>query len=542
MKIMSETKDSVEQILELLKQRGYRGFANGHFYISGQSKTTTVKKVMALLDKDDIEDPILRLSWIEDVVEIERAIRNKKLSLSEGNIDISKLPYRIYKTLSPGEYDKNTRTGVRFILYNSLTDRMIPSHLVDIDAVFEKLGTNRKEAIASSDIPWAVPKFDPYDFTREKKEIDEKGEVALVGEEYTLFNLYNPPEWVKYDKAPKYHGFIKELFEYVFPVEESRELVLDWFHYCVFNRNETVLVLVGARGIGKTTIIDGIATGLIGEEYSELANQGIFDDKFNGAFLNKRLVVFDETPMITKEDVNKIKQWINSRIPVEKKGVDTFTTKNFSSIAMLSNNLDQMRYKDQDRRFSVPDITNKPMVEGSKLQMAIARFKKMQDERTDEYYEMISEFGHWLKKRKPKHSNQIPIKSEYYYYVAGVNRDPRIKEIIEYLILNGQAGVPLDPTDVFAALEGRQKGRYDRSLSRDRIDSLLVDERYRGLTIATVTDTPDGFYCQKSWVIIPTKEFIEKYGKYTPPKSDEEIIREIKAKHGMAEQKGEDLL
>jgi len=184
------------------------------------------------------------------------------------------------------------------------------------------------------------------------------------GQEIYEFNSHVPPEWRKSDcpKDLKPHELWFRIMEHLFPNEDCREFVYHWIYTMLTTRNQTILTLVSVMGTGKGVLYE-ILEHLIGEHNSQKQSEGYFKSQFNNELRNKRLVGFDEVPILPKYKEN-FKFVLNNNITIESKGKNVEgTVKNHASIVVMNNQFTQNYLVSKDRRFSVPDITDTPMNE-----------------------------------------------------------------------------------------------------------------------------------------------------------------------------------
>lgn len=288
-----------------------------------------------------------------------------------------------------------------------LEERRVASE-VHPDVWLSRMGVNRDELMANPSIPILTPKYNPYTIDFVFKEYNDDGV------ELTYLNTYKPPQWRNLHAEPKLGGFIKSIFEHLFPVKEDREYVYDWFHYLITGKNSTMLCLIGARGTGKGVVIKDIGRALVGTTNTEIVGQSILRDKFNAAFDSKRLIFFDEVDLDEEGDIARIKAFCNDVIAIEKKGKDSYTAENFSSLSLTTNNRKNFRIEPQERRFSIPRLTEISLLTKYREEEVAEFCERCKDPFSQE----VAEFGEWLLARKPAHSGQTPYRGEYFYEIC----------------------------------------------------------------------------------------------------------------------------
>tara|TARA_Y100000004_G_scaffold44740_1_gene49133 strand:- start:151 stop:1470 length:1320 start_codon:yes stop_codon:yes gene_type:complete len=200
--------------------------------------------------------------------------------------------------------------------------------------------------------------YDP--FKREK--IFENGDLI------TYFNTYEPPKWMvdeygqyleyveKVDIIPKrYEKFFKHLTD---NKKSEYDYILKWLANAIQNRNFCVLSAIGAPGIGKG-VLGEIMVGLVGSSNFCKTDNRLIRKDFNSQFKDKRLVFCDEINIKKTDHMNKFKDLINQRIEIEGKGENAINSENFASIYIASNNMDSLFVPENDRRFSIIELTSK---------------------------------------------------------------------------------------------------------------------------------------------------------------------------------------
>jgi hypothetical protein len=101
---------------------------------------------------------------------------------------------------------------------------------------------------------------------------------------------------------------------------------------------------------------------LVGEKNFHTSDTRLITKDFNKQFKNKRIVFCDEIQILKTEHVNKFKALINDMIEIEGKGENAVEAKNYASIYIASNNFDSIRLTDDDRRFSIIELTDEKLI------------------------------------------------------------------------------------------------------------------------------------------------------------------------------------
>lgn len=322
-------------------------------------------------------------------------------------------------------------------------------------------------------------------------------------------NYYIPPRWRFLDVAPAYDGFIKKLVEHLFPNEDEREYVLDWLHYAIVFRNDTVLCLIGPRGTGKGVLLKDVLGQLIGEEYREIVNQEILTDKFNAAFKNKRYIFFDEVNVSGDRELNKFKAFCNSTIALEEKGRDSETIENYTSLGLSSNDKKDFKAEPQERRFSVPEVTDTPLLDICSEEEVEDFITRISNPESAE----IAAFGNWLIQRKPKNSSRRPLKGKYFFNLCRLSMPEWKTYIIDFLVNEGIVGECILNSTISKKFKKAHGEHAHFATKRGTIETFLGDYYHEGVCrIGRVVDAWDSQRGRDTFAILPDEDFLRKFG------------------------------
>jgi hypothetical protein len=526
------TEKERKSIEDYILSKGYIGYRSPN-YILKSGKSTSLSKALKLLNlpqglKELGEYKLFAEfeNHSSEYLEILQTIvgGGMEVSLSEQSPFKESVPMNIremhqnidiYKSLvklplmDPGA---ERGPGISILLYNTLNKDFINGHSISIEGYLGTLGLTRKEVATMDSIPYVTPEFNPYVpeaiFTKSGKEYGFSGDI-------TILNTAIAPEWMKgpYSRKPELSGFIGKLVNHLFPDEKTREQVLDWAHYAVFSRNGTVLCLAGDRGTGKTTFTE-VLSYLVGPKYAEIVNSSVLKEKFNQQFKDKRLILFEEVALGDNASVGKIKAFCNSRITIEGKGQNAYSSENFTSIVFLVNNLTDLQIMPQERRFSIPVIAEENLIKSIPVK-EIAAFKNGLEAGTQEFYDEISNFGEFLKNRKPSLSREQPIRGVNFDRVVKTNLSEWKDMFIEHIIHHGEAGKTINLKDIFPrSLREDKDNPIVVPRKRSAYEEFLRDYRHDGVTkMADVVDLGAGYRGRINYGIMPREEFLVKFSK-----------------------------
>jgi hypothetical protein len=179
-----------------------------------------------------------------------------------------------------------------------------------------------------------------------------------------IFNTYVQPGWrwnlTPADAPDRCPETVRKHLMHLLNADSSAiEYVLQWIKSSLTRKNQTWLGLVGeTKGTGKGLLAElvlrlhGMDDGL---PSVDKAKSDTFEDKFNGVFGGKTMVMIDELELAAT-DTKRLKEMWSEYISVERKGVDAVTSKNYCNGLFLSNSLGAIKVEDGDRRFSMVDI------------------------------------------------------------------------------------------------------------------------------------------------------------------------------------------
>jgi hypothetical protein len=227
-------------------------------------------------------------------------------------------------------------------------------------------------------------------------------EIETDGRKETVFNVYTPPEWMRYpkwDKLPdKLPIEFQKLVEHLFPIPEERSFFFAWLHDSLFKRSFTFLILCGIPGSGKNRL-KLVMRALHGHVNSVDGKKSTLVERFNSQLSEATLAWFDELRYDVEME-NMMKELQNDSISIERKGVDaTRATKIHSSI-VISNNKERDNYIAFDARKFAPLVIRNERLEKSMRPEEIDRLTQKVEDPKSETYDVawIAQIAKWIKK------------------------------------------------------------------------------------------------------------------------------------------------
>jgi len=182
-------------------------------------------------------------------------------------------------------------------------------------------------------------------------------------------------------------------------------------YYALVSRNETYLMLNGAKGAGKG-LFCAMAAALVGQDNYSEAPDTLLESGFNSVLDKKRIILMDEL-VIDKQKHTRLKRYGNSKLNIEKKGVDADkAVETYNSYIINNNDESDVYLEHDDRRFSVPTITHKRLRDI----MSDEEISELHSEFENPDSDMIWKFGYWLFHRQAKkYSKFDALKGEKFY-------------------------------------------------------------------------------------------------------------------------------
>lgn len=185
--------------------------------------------------------------------------------------------------------------------------------------------------------------------------VNEDGDAAL--------NLYTGSK-IKSEPGDltQWHKFLAHLF----PEEQSRKCVERWVATIIARpdvRMKYAMLLASVQtGTGKTTLCESVLRPLVGEKnYSSVGEDGLVNSQFNDWIAEKTLVVCNEIYQAgTWKAANRLKELITDQvIRCNEKYKTPYTLRNHAHFVACSNSPVAVRIEDADRRWLVPEVTEK---------------------------------------------------------------------------------------------------------------------------------------------------------------------------------------
>jgi hypothetical protein len=275
---------------------------------------------------------------------------------------------------------------------------------MDVDeSTLRRLFGNDLATYRGSNYLYCTFKYDPF-----SAKILTKDQYGL-----DVFNAYRPPEWQRdyfyFGRELPTGGTLpqvyQEFFEHLVAGDRpSYEYLLDWLATALTSRNYTMLTTVGVEGVGKG-VLGEIMQMLVGSSNFVRVRADILKNKFNGQIKYKRLVYLDEVSVSNDEEYDRLKDFVNDMVEVERKGVDAEFLENTASYYISSNRMNAIRPSESDRRFSVIQLTDVKLTTTKFIPLIDSELKNPEN---------IARLASFLRERKVTHDMMTPFRGERY--------------------------------------------------------------------------------------------------------------------------------
>jgi hypothetical protein len=533
MALSQEQKD----ILDIVSQEaGFSGVRGEKALVSGEKVTRskllkTLGLRECLITKGTNEALSLALHWDTVKLEVESYLFSQKVvvepqdaqSLSPVINESATLKYYqvaadqffIVKTLDVEgieTYSGHVKPGqLPVIIINKESRTLVPGRKKSIDGILHLLGTSREDVLKNNNVPLVSLRFDPY-----RTELVYTGDDDVFGQGFPILNTCPIPKWRYLKAKPHYGGFIKALLENVFVEEKERHHAILWLRQMLIGRNDTILIELGPRAVGKT-LVAKLAGALVGNNHVEIVGQETINGKFNGQIYQKRLAFFDEVGISdeTTTPLEKLKAFTNDMVKIEQKGVEAFSADNYCNYILSANPSSEMKIGPQERRFFIPRIGRidfKDVYSPSEINIRSSGWVKQ--EIPEDCIHELAEFGEYLLAMDAEGwVNSRPLKGDYFYEVTEGSMPEWQKALKQAIIEKGQVGKPLALKDIDKYMTSGNSHNNKKYIPREaKLRNFLNDhierEKYRLGEIDPDWQTSKN----KRLAILPDPRFLEAYG------------------------------
>ncbi len=507
---MEGIESSINVIVNFLIDKGYAGFDGKSFKLASGTSVKTAKAVLSSLScspkslmsssNKEVKDAAWELEKETSWEALYEAMRQYVEEKERSHLDLSKegilTPEEVEESLKNIEVFYNANNH-KTVLEGILVVDMVKQAVLKLDPriALHRLG-KKAEDVMNDPSRLVVLEFNPLN-----AKFFRVGQDA--GIDMNFINTCPKAWWLDYNVAPAISPRLYKFFNHLFPEEQSLEFVFDNIHHGLVWRNDTALVLTGARGIGKSIYTNVMASGFP-ENTTTIVAQSFFEDKFNIEMLDKRLLIGEEISFKSEQSKNTLKRLLNPKVPIEGKGKDSFNVANTTNFIITTNDIHGLGIDTSDRRYSIPSVTTKPLKEIMPEREIDEFVTDYTGEMTERGRNELAAFFHFLKNRKPKYSRTAPFKGRYYHELVINSLSDWKKAILDHLVYGDQN--KLKDGVILSSI----KDSFDKPIRKKAgvLKEFLDDFRYMGeCRIAEVVEIErNGKY---SLGILPTPEFLK---------------------------------
>ena len=357
---------------------------------------------------------------------------------------------------------------------------------------WERKLTKEERAIVTHTMRDALLTYDPYN-------LDTFVPFTWEGMEVLKVNTYVPPPWRTHTEPSDVEmpDIIWDLLEHLFPTDEHLNFVLNWMYLALIRRNETYLVLNGAKGIGKGVFCQVLAA-LVGKEHSTEAPLSLLTTHFNSSLDRTRLIIFDEQ-RVGKTEHNKLKRYINKYQNIEKKGVDADrATEIYNSYVISNNDITDMYIETDDRRFSVPDMIHVNLEDVMPKESIDWLVRELEDEDSD----LVREMGYYIYKYgKSVNLYEFSVlKGVRFWQLAYNSLKEWQKFLVDKIMQREETEYRIKSLGREFSKESQQFTRFPRNYLK--VDDFLKNYRHLGSIELGTVEKSEG-----EWCVIPADRY-----------------------------------
>ena len=194
-------------------------------------------------------------------------------------------------------------------------------------------------------------------------------ECDFDGKNKAVFNLWQGFQaeklaFVDDDKLEMWDDFMLSI---ICNGDDTRyNYLLDLLAYCVQYPGlppGKALALFGEQGAGKNTLVEFLTEFVFGPAITSIkAGIESVSDKFNAFLLGKKMIVVNELASTKEHFVSNFEimktRITESRIDVQKKGIDSYNVKSALFWVLMTNHRDALILEDKDRRYACYDVSS----------------------------------------------------------------------------------------------------------------------------------------------------------------------------------------
>lgn len=484
---MALTKDEIDLIISVLPDIGYEGYASGKYFLNGTKYTES--KISAPI-APIIEAKCRTIFSEASMGIVTKGLKNNKEDLcrilkefklptkvtySDGQSESKELVIKdwqdieMYRSLKrpPGYYGR----GPYIVVVVNSTREILYGSEVDTSIIAEGLG-----------IDLSVDKLPPALVGYNIRCLDLMYSGKALGNDVRVLNAYVPPTWRTSNVPPGDCPIPIKLIESVIPDKDERKYVYNWMYNLLVSRNNTVLVLHGDRGIGKTFIAT-LLSALVGRRHSAKLSKNILKGRFNAQMEAGQLGIFEEMGLSDDDGtaLEVMKSLTNDTVSLEKKGEDAVTVDNTMSFIMCLNPSSKLGIGPGERRFSIPRLGTTPL--GKVLDSKTLSEKSSEwssSNPSDKTIAEIKGFYEFLKSQvDPDIDLNYPLRGDYFWEITHHALNKWQQSLIAFLEISIKEGEVFPTTKKFRSYHTKVSGSGSK-ISDSSVEEFIDNYYHRG--------------------------------------------------------------
>ncbi|MBK7380575.1 MAG: hypothetical protein IPJ03_16590 [Ignavibacteriales bacterium] len=361
--------------------------------------------------------------------------------------------------------------GKDLILVSKDTGRIIDGsadQMLFVDTI-----TNKNKVL---DLKMSAPVIKKvYDYTRPYGLIDDYGVQDMSEGFYSYFNLFEKLDLstIEDTELPK---FIVDFYHKLIPDENHRRWTYSWMLDASNSTAQTMLLLVGDMGTGKSTLMS-FAASFFRHEQVISEDESMARTQFNSALRGKRLIKLDEIEFSDRKSKSFLKRFFDPKKKIESKGIDAVEENVYVSLIGATNNFSSFYLEPRDRRVFVPDTSQSRLDHNVAKHVAPLAKRIGEGKCTNQDFKVIKAMHKYIEQNQhAEYFSDTPLKGKLFREICNAQMPHPIYFAIE--ILRSANGVFVPYSQLKHEWDRRPNAAKDYKflafeLLRKRIESYL---------------------------------------------------------------------
>ncbi len=438
--ILSSTKENATKILKALIESGDIGHATPKSGLFDGVEYRTPARLTALIAEfDPFLDATESLSrkefnaFLKEIAKVypqmmaELSVSTKDRAAKDKHDARVKVIQERSEGLTPSQLDRipffDTHTSDIYLI-NSNFEILQDDYASHKSYLYSKFGSIKSEDpptplhVFNSRCEQGIIVFDPATTKHVWKD----------GDSYVL-NVCPVPPWKRLENVtPRLPAEIQQFIEGHFFTDKTQiDRIYKTLSCLVYGRLQFAIGLIGSTGSGKDHFFS-IMQGIVGIESTIKLERGHLTGTFNDALSRKRLLVADDEPMGLKGR-DYVKVITNETMTINRKHkASNKMEKVHHSLLFTNNDYTTVYLANEDRRFSIPDITDSKLEKIWTIKQINTNRKLLEDP------EHMAAFCGWLEEQHPVTDEDrfAVIKGKMYEKIVQASLTDWFRYILEY--------------------------------------------------------------------------------------------------------------